>query len=150
MSSSGESLVEGASCAFRRAAPAVALVAGFAVFGVAAEPGAMSEANSSVVTQRLGTATNMSASITVEHQPSRESLQRRGVLQWDIWTCDVSEFPWHYGSRETCYFLEGEVVVTPKGGKPVTMGKGDLVTFPAGMDCTWKVLKAVRKHYVFE
>jgi uncharacterized cupin superfamily protein len=45
--------------------------------------------------------------------------------------------------------LEGEVTVTPAGGEPVRFGKGDLVTFPAGMSCTWKVHKAVRKHYKF-
>ena len=50
---------------------------------------------------------------------------------------------------ETCYFLEGDVEVTPEGGKPVRIGKGDLVTFPTGMSCTWKVLKPVRKHYKF-
>ena len=28
-------------------------------------------------------------------------------------------------------------------------GAGDLVTFPQGMDCTWEIGKAVRKHYKF-
>jgi uncharacterized cupin superfamily protein len=41
------------------------------------------------------------------------------------------------------------VVVTPDGGEPVRMGAGDLVTFPAGMSCTWEVRAAVRKHYTF-
>lgn len=62
---------------------------------------------------------------------------------------EESEFPWSYDEREICYFLEGDVVVTPDGGKPVQMGQGDLVTFPAGMSCVWKVRKAVRKHYRF-
>jgi len=26
---------------------------------------------------------------------------------------------------------------------------GDLVTFPAGLSCTWDVKKALRKHYQF-
>lgn len=34
-------------------------------------------------------------------------------------------------------FLEGDVVVTPVGEQPMQMGKGDLVTFPVGMSCTW-------------
>ncbi len=92
----------------------------------------------------------MTSSITVDHKPDLEALRRRGVFEWETWSCDVSEFPWRYGSREVCYFLEGEVVVTPKGGKPVSMGKGDLVTFAAGLECTWKVIKPVRKHYIFE
>ncbi|MDZ7260591.1 MAG: cupin domain-containing protein, partial [candidate division KSB1 bacterium] len=45
--------------------------------------------------------------------------------------------------------LEGEVVVTPDGEKPVQISKGDLVTFPKGMSCTWKVRKDVKKHYKF-
>jgi uncharacterized protein len=61
----------------------------------------------------------------------------------------VSEFPWHYDEQEVCYFLEGEVTVTPEGGNPVKIGKGDLVTFPAGMSCVWNVYKPVRKHYKF-
>jgi hypothetical protein len=41
-------------------------------------------------------------------------------------------------------------VVTPDSGEPVEMGKGDLVTFPAGMSCTWDIRRDVRKHYLFE
>jgi hypothetical protein len=87
--------------------------------------------------------------IRVEHQPTPERLRELGVSGWPIWTKEASEFPWSYDERETCYFLEGDVVVTPDGGAPVPMGKGDLVTFPRGMSCTWKIRKDVRKHYRF-
>jgi uncharacterized protein len=87
--------------------------------------------------------------IAIERQPTPERLEELGVFQWSIWTKEVSEFPWTYDTKETCYFLAGEVTVTPKNGEPVTMGKGDLVTFPAGMSCTWKITQAVRKHYLF-
>ncbi len=87
--------------------------------------------------------------IEIESQPNSEKLDQLGVLNWPIWSKEISEFPWTYDDRETCYFLEGEVVVTPDGGEPVTMGKGDLVTFPAGMSCTWKINSQVRKHYNF-
>jgi hypothetical protein len=40
------------------------------------------------------------------------------------------------------------VVVTPEEGEPVTVGEGDLVTFPEGMECTWKVREPVRKHWL--
>lgn len=85
--------------------------------------------------------------IQVERQPSEARLKELGVRSWPIWTKEASEFPWTYDSREICYFLEGEVEVTPAGGEPVKVGQGDLVTFPAGLSCTWKVVKAVRKHY---
>lgn len=88
--------------------------------------------------------------IQVERQPSAERLQQLGVFYWPIWTKEASEFPWTYDEQETCYFLEGEVIVTPTDGKPVQMGKGDLVTFPAGMSCNWSILKDVKKHYRFE
>ena len=85
--------------------------------------------------------------IKIERNPTEERLQELGVSGWATWTKEESEFPWSYGDDETCYFLEGEVVVTPEGGEPVTMGEGDLVTFPRGMSCTWEVRKGVRKHY---
>jgi uncharacterized cupin superfamily protein len=89
------------------------------------------------------------SNITVDHNPTREKLDKIGVFHWPIWTKEVSEFPWSYDDPETCYFLEGEVIVTPDQGEPVRVGKGDLVTFPHGLSCTWKVLKPVRKHYHF-
>ncbi len=87
--------------------------------------------------------------IKIEHNPDDERLKKQGVFNWPVWTKEASEFPWKYGDTETCYILEGDVVVTPDGGKPVEIGKGDLVTFPAGMSCTWKIRKDVRKHYKF-
>jgi uncharacterized cupin superfamily protein len=87
--------------------------------------------------------------ISVVKNPTRQQLDKLGSTTWPIWEKEVSEFPWQYDEPETCYFLEGDVEVTPEGGKPVRIGKGDLVTFPQGMSCTWKVLKPVRKHYKF-
>jgi uncharacterized cupin superfamily protein len=89
------------------------------------------------------------ATITVEHNPSQARLDELGVSSWSTWSKEVSVFPWNYSEREIAYVLEGEVVVTPKGGAPVSFGKGDLVTFPSGMACTWEVKKALRKHYQF-
>ena len=89
------------------------------------------------------------AAISVTSQPSEEQLEQLGVFNWSIWSKEVSEFPWTYDEPETCYFLSGDVIVTPDGGEPVTMGQGDLVTFPAGMNCTWKINQAVKKHYKF-
>jgi uncharacterized cupin superfamily protein len=87
--------------------------------------------------------------IKVERNVSPERLEELGVTGWPVWTKEASEFPWSYDSTETCYFLEGDVVVTPEGGDPVEVGKGDLAVFPSGMSCTWKIRKDVRKHYRF-
>ncbi len=88
--------------------------------------------------------------IQIERHPDEGRLSELGVREWPVWTKEISEFPWEYAAVETCFFLEGEVEVTPEGGEPLRIGKGDLVTFPKGMSCNWKVLKDVRKHYRFE
>ncbi|WP_437794005.1 cupin domain-containing protein [Sorangium sp. So ce693] len=90
-------------------------------------------------------------SIKLEHGPSEEQLAKLGARGWPIWTKEVSTFPWHYDEREICYLLEGDVIVTPAegGGAPVRIQAGDLVTFPAGLTCTWEVRSPVRKHYRF-
>lgn len=85
--------------------------------------------------------------ITFERHVSPPKLEIMGVEDWPIWEKEVSTFPWTYDQQETCYFLAGEVVVTPEGGTPVELGRGDLAVFPAGMRCTWEIRKPVRKHY---
>ena len=89
----------------------------------------------------------MSDEILVEHNPSPAKLEVIGVYDWPIWSKEVSKFAWRYDAKETCYVLEGEVVVTPDGGQPVSIGKGDLAIFPAGMSCTWDIKTPIRKHY---
>ena len=61
--------------------------------------------------------------IKIEHQGTQKRLNELGVYKWKIWKNEVSKFPWTYNSQETCYFLEGDVVVTPNGGQPMEMGK---------------------------
>ncbi len=78
----------------------------------------------------------------------RKELDELGVFGWPIWTKEPSKFDWHYEDREMCFFLEGDVTVSSKAGE-VRIGAGDLVAFPQGLDCTWHVHKAVRKHYRF-
>lgn len=82
-------------------------------------------------------------------KPTEEKLKSLDVESWPIWKKEISEFDWEYDEDETCFLLEGDVVVTPDGGNPVRFGKGDLVVFKAGLKCVWKVLSPVRKHYRF-
>lgn len=88
--------------------------------------------------------------VIVIHDPDQEHLEELGVFDWPIWTKEVSEFPWEYDDSETCYILEGEVTVTPQDGDPIHIREKDLVTFPEGLECTWKITRDVRKHYTFE
>lgn len=87
--------------------------------------------------------------IKVERQPTPARLHALGVLQWPIWTKEPSKFPWTYEEAETCYLLEGEAIVTPADGAAVRIGRNDLVTFAAGLACTWEIVSPVRKHYAF-
>lgn len=81
-------------------------------------------------------------------QPSEAKLSELKVKSWPIWTKEPSTFDWKYDDTEHCYFLEGDVIVKTDQGE-TSLGKGDLVTFPKGLACTWHVKKAVRKHYQF-
>ena len=87
--------------------------------------------------------------ILVQKNPDDFALKQQGIFDWPIWEKEISTFPWTYDDAETCYFLEGAVVVTPQGGASVSIGKSDLVTFPAGMSCTWDIQSPVKKHYKF-
>ncbi|MDH5633088.1 MAG: cupin domain-containing protein [Gammaproteobacteria bacterium] len=87
--------------------------------------------------------------ILVEHDPAPAKLEVMGVYDWPVWEKEKSVFPWTYDTSETCYLLEGEVTVTPDGGEAVYFRKGDLVSFPKGMSCTWDIHEPVRKHYQF-
>ena len=85
--------------------------------------------------------------IIVQNNPEQVRLDALGVSKWPTWEKEVSVFPWTFPEQEIAYILEGECVITPEGGKPVSFGKGDLVTFPAGMRCSWEVKQPLRKHY---
>jgi len=104
------------------------------------------------ISVRLSSSLNMSdkQEIEVVSQPNKDFLDKKGVFGWGTWGCPASKFPWTYDSSESCYLLAGQVTVTPSDGrKAATFGKGDYVTFPAGMSCTWDVTEAVEKHFMF-
>ena len=87
--------------------------------------------------------------VKIERNPDPKKIDKMGIKKWPVWTKEVSEFPWSYDEEEQCYFLEGEVEVLNEQGKSFAIQKGDFVIFPEGMSCTWKIKKAVKKHYHF-
>jgi hypothetical protein len=87
--------------------------------------------------------------ITIDKTPDQNQLEKLNIKKWSIWEESISEFPWYYQETEMCYILEGKVIVTPDGGTPVEIEAGDLVTFPRGMSCNWKIVKDIKKHYKF-
>jgi len=68
--------------------------------------------------------------------------------KWPIWKCEPSTFNWEYTEKETCLMLKGKVTVSDDSGS-VSFGPGDLVVFPNGLECTWRITEAVTKHYNF-
>ena len=90
------------------------------------------------------------STIEVRHDPEKSELESMGVFNWPIWDHHPATFGWGYGGTETCYILEGRVVVTPEDGDPVEITAGDLVVFHPGLNCTWDVREHVRKHYISE
>ena len=87
--------------------------------------------------------------MTIEiRKPQNNELEQSNILNWAVWECDVSTFDWTYADRETCFLLEGEVTVVTDT-ETVSFGAGDIVVFPAGLSCTWKVSRAVKKHFQF-
>ena len=85
--------------------------------------------------------------ITVEKNPAQNRLGNLGVSKWSTWQKEVSTFDWTFHEQEIAYILDGECVITPTVGTPVSFGKGDLVTFPAGMKASWQVIQPLHKHY---
>ena len=75
-------------------------------------------------------------------------LKELGTESWSQWECQPSTFDWEYAEEETAYILEGRVrVKTPD--EEVEIKKGDLVTFPKNLQCTWNVLEEIKKVYTF-
>ena len=89
-------------------------------------------------------------SITIEHNVTPAKLDVLFVDDWPVWNKGVSEFDWTYDQKETCYIVEGRATVTPENGDPVTIREGDMVFFPQGLKCVWKIIEPIEKHYIFE
>ena len=87
------------------------------------------------------------SSIRIESNPATARLADLGVSRWPTWRKETSTFDWYFHEEEIAYILEGECVITPQNGAPVRFGKGDLVTFPAGLKCSWEVKQPLHKHY---
>jgi len=82
-------------------------------------------------------------------KPTKEELEKLDVNNWSVWECEVKRFDWEYDEKEQFYVLEGKVKVVTHDGEEVEFGKGDLVTFPQGVSCTWDVKEKIRKLYKF-
>lgn len=78
-------------------------------------------------------------------KPTEEEIKE--ASSWPTWSKEPSEFDWEYGEQEICYILEGSATVTSEAGETKSFGSGDWVVFESGLKCTWKIDKAMKKHY---
>ena len=77
------------------------------------------------------------------------TIIKYGIKSWPVWECEPSSFPWKYDEKETCLILEGEASIETDSNQIIDIKSGDLVTFPQGLNCNWKIHKKIRKHYRF-
>ena len=84
---------------------------------------------------------------TIVFQPTKKQIDE--TASWPLWEKEESEFPWSYDQKETCYVLEGEAEVREENGEVAHFGAGDMVIFPKGLACTWKIMHAIKKRYYF-
>lgn len=82
----------------------------------------------------------------VERALSARRQAELGIDAWPLWKDGVGSRVLDHDAVERSYFLEGTAILTPEGGEPVLVGKGDLVTVPAGR-CVWEVIDTVRRRY---
>ncbi len=80
-------------------------------------------------------------------KPTAEEIKKTN--NWGTWNKEISEFPWSYNEMETCYILEGEAIATSADGQEIRFKSGDMVQFEQGLECTWKIVKSIRKRYKF-
>jgi len=78
-----------------------------------------------------------------------ELLKEYKVDSWQSWDCGPSEFPWEYSTDEICYVKKGKVIVIEENGEKVEINAGEIVIFPKGLKCTWKVIERIEKVYNF-
>jgi len=62
-----------------------------------------------------------------------------------VWDCTAGRFNWHYSKDETLVVISGEAFITNEKGDERRLGPGDIVFFPAGTSCTWRVADYIKK-----
>jgi uncharacterized cupin superfamily protein len=80
-------------------------------------------------------------------KPTQEEIKQ--TENWGTWEKEISEFPWFYDEKETCYIIEGKAEVYKDSGEKICFEKGDWVEFEKGLSCTWKITKDIKKKFVF-
>jgi len=67
-----------------------------------------------------------------------------GIKSWPTWECEPSKFQWNYDDKEICLIIEGQAKISTQNGDIYVIKAGDLVEFPAGLNCEWEITKSIK------
>jgi len=84
--------------------------------------------------------------ILINSPCNASTIIKYGIKHWPTWECEPCKFPLTYKEKETCLIIEGEAIIKTSN-QIHKIKSGDLVTIPAGFNCTWEILKSIKKHY---
>ena len=71
-----------------------------------------------------------------------------GSIISGCWEATPGTYSATYKSWEFIHMIEGEVMITPENGDPVTVTAGDAFVIEKGFTGTWEIKKKVFKHFV--
>ena len=63
-----------------------------------------------------------------------------------IWECEPCKFQHNFNDKEICLIIVGQVKIITKNGEVYFIKAGDLVEFPAEINCESEVTKSIKKH----
>ncbi len=85
--------------------------------------------------------------INVIRQVTSDWLDQESILQWPSYEASEGSFPCYYYTDESCYVLEGKVLITVSGDDEITLSQGDFITLPKDRASFWEVLQPFRGHF---
>jgi uncharacterized cupin superfamily protein len=83
-----------------------------------------------------------------EARGTKLTTSNDGTSSVVVWECTPGSFKWDYCQDETAVIISGEAFITVEGGSERQLRPGDLVFFPAGSSCMWRVTAQIRKSAV--
>ena len=64
-----------------------------------------------------------------------------------IFVGQPSRFRYTFETDETFHVIEGRVTIVLDSGDSVTLGPGDIASFPQGARATWEIAEPLRKFW---
>jgi uncharacterized cupin superfamily protein len=71
-----------------------------------------------------------------------------GMLYTGMFTAQPSTFRYTFGGDESFHVLDGDFDIAVDSGPVITLGPGDIASFPKGAASTWTIRAALRKFFV--